>query len=337
MSDKPEIGILGAGYCLPPTIRTNDDPIFQWLRDHPAPGQDLFQGYDQRHVLADGEKLIDLMVSAAQQALEHAGIGPAEIGAVLGYGSVSEYLTPNLLADLHRRLKLGSQTWILPLNDEFTVINTSLLVAHKLIETGQIEHALIVCGSNWTRHVDYHTSPSISVGDGAGVLVMGRLRNDTQFAYVDSETEIQSGEYGSMYLRADPLTLPPAPGTDDPRNAYTSPVFHLTAEGAHAFVNFGEFAPPRVANRLLGRYRLTGDDIVLMSHQASSVLMDQWTAAIRPAQYVNTLQTFGNMTLATLPVNFAYAYNQLDRDHMMFLCLGLEMQTTSTLLRRRRA
>ena len=66
---EPRPRILGTGYCVPKTIRTNDDPIFAWLQANNPPGKNLFAGYEQRRVLAADEDLMTIMVPAAASAL----------------------------------------------------------------------------------------------------------------------------------------------------------------------------------------------------------------------------------------------------------------------------
>ena len=46
-----EAPLTGVGYAVGPVVRGNDDPIFDWLKAHPQPGQDLFKGYKSRRVL----------------------------------------------------------------------------------------------------------------------------------------------------------------------------------------------------------------------------------------------------------------------------------------------
>ena len=50
MIRPPRVALTGVGYAVPPSIRTNDDPIFDWLKAHQTAGQDLFQGYKERRV-----------------------------------------------------------------------------------------------------------------------------------------------------------------------------------------------------------------------------------------------------------------------------------------------
>ncbi len=72
----PQPRIVGLGYSVPPGRRTNDDPIFDWLRAHVPPESNPFQGYKTRAVLGPGEDLMTMMLPAAMSALQDAELEP---------------------------------------------------------------------------------------------------------------------------------------------------------------------------------------------------------------------------------------------------------------------
>jgi 3-oxoacyl-[acyl-carrier-protein] synthase-3 len=86
--------------------------------------------------------------------------------------------------------------------------------------------------------------------------------------------------------------------------------------------------------RLLARHGLSGKDVSLVSHQASSVLMDAWKQAIQPAAYLQTLEEFANVTVANIPLNLAYHFDRIATEWVVLLAVGIEMHTNATLLRR---
>jgi 3-oxoacyl-[acyl-carrier-protein] synthase-3 len=334
--NRPErVAVAGLGYCVPPLVRTNDDPVFDWLKKHQAPGQDLFQGYKERRVLACADSLCDLprslpdlMVPAARQALADAGLAPGQVEVLLGDASVSEYVTPNELADVHRRLGLPASAWIIPVN-LMASFNTSLLLAHSLVQSGRCRSALVVCGCNWTRHVSYRTAQSISAADGAGAAVVARTTGGTRFALADAEAVCATADYGAMYMAGEPART--ADGV-----CFSRPYFHITEAGLGAFQTFGEKAPAEAVNRLLRRNSLAGSQICLISHQASRVLLDAWRAAVGPGQYPDTLEQFGNMVGANVPVNLAYHGDRIEKDDLVLLAVGPEFMASALLLRRER-
>ncbi len=318
--------IVGTGWAVPSKIRLNDDPIFDWLHAHQPPGSNLFQGYRDRRVLSDHESLETILVPAARRAVEASGIDPKEIDLVLGTASVSPYESPDTLAKLPASLGLSPRGLTIPLYDDFSNFNSGLLIADAMIRAGRARHALVACASSWTRFVDYHTPQAVSAADGAGAAVVSRTTRPG-FEIVDTETITDASWFGSMYMAGDLV-----PGSDPP--LFTSPTFHITERGQQGFSVFGMNAPPEAANALLARNGLKGGDVSLVSHQASSVLLDAWKAAIDPHQYLQTLVEFANVTVANIPLSLAYLYERIERDHVVLLAIGTEMHTNALLLRR---
>jgi 3-oxoacyl-[acyl-carrier-protein] synthase-3 len=328
------IGILGVGYTVPEEVRTNDAPVFDWLRDHQPAGKDLFAGYLERRVLAPGETVTDLLLSAAQRAMDHAGCSPEEIGLLLGYVSVSKYGNPNGLGEVHKSLGLPEGALIVPVNNEFNNFNSAILIAQGLLPRTGGKRALIACAGNWTRHVDYQTPQSLSAADGAGAAVVGPTSDPAHFTVLDHETVVWSDNFGAMFMAGDAVTTNPDCDWSPRDCTFTTPYFHISKAGENEYRNFGVQAPPLAVKRLLKRNKLTGADIALVTHQSSSVLLDAWKEAIQPAQYLETLEQFANMTVANLPVNLAYWYDRISTEYLVINGIGVEGQTNAVLLKR---
>jgi 3-oxoacyl-[acyl-carrier-protein] synthase-3 len=349
---EQRVAITGRGYALPATIRTNDDPVFDWLKkNNPDDWQHFFNGYDKRHVLAAGERLEDTMLASAQKALAMARIDPAGIDLLLGFASVSEYVMPNALADLHRRLGLPGNCWVVPINAEYSNFNASLVFADAVIRTGQAENALVVCGGNWSRHVNYHLGAAASAADGAGAAVIGRTGDASAFRLVDFETLTQTTipggtapqpTYGNMYVAGDlvapvspvPFPLPDQGGALCDPGIYTQPYFHITIEGMAEFNSFGVNAPIAIVRKVLERNALDASQVTIISHQTSRYLLDEWNKQLAPRLFFDTLSTFANMTVANIPVNLAYGYDRYETDYLVMLGIGPELHTNAVLLRR---
>ncbi|MGA2043599.1 MAG: 3-oxoacyl-[acyl-carrier-protein] synthase III C-terminal domain-containing protein [Roseiarcus sp.] len=335
MTNHETIGVTGLGFAAPETVRRNDDPIFDWIRKNNPDYAKLFQGIDERRVLAAGETLDALMLAAAAQALDDAGLASRDIDLLIGLASVSDYVTPNALVKLHSDLGLPAHCQVLPVGTEFTTFNDSLVLADAMIRTGSgIGNVLIACGCNWTRHVSYHEATSIGAADGAGAAIMGSLVDPRRFAFVDVVTETQSKYYGAMWMggRESGRIDPPPPYS---AGLYTTPLMYFGAEAAKSFAEFGETAPVRAVNRLLSRNGVKPGEITLISHQTSSVLIDAWNKAIGPGQYITTLKDYGNMTVASVPFTLAMRRREIAHDHLVLLTLGMQQQTSAVLLRRR--
>jgi 3-oxoacyl-[acyl-carrier-protein] synthase III len=317
-------GLVATGSALPEQIRTNDDPVFDWLRENPQYGEGLFTGYDQRRVLGPGESVSSIMVAAARAALVKGGIASEQVDMVLGYGSVGQYITPNTLAQVHAELGLAASTEVLPLANDFTNWNSAVVIADALIKTGQIERALIVCGGNWTQYVDYHTPQAVSAGDGAGATIVGPVTTPSQWRLLDRQVVTASQDYGAMFMAPDALAA----------GDFGSPYIHITPAGMKDFVSFGEDAAPAAVQTLLGRNGLTPSQVTMLCHQASMALISAWQAALPGITILQTIEQFGNLVLAAIPVNLDQLGTQIATDHLVTLGLGVQLHAGALLFTR---
>jgi 3-oxoacyl-[acyl-carrier-protein] synthase III len=328
MNGSEQLAILGTGHAVPARVRKNDDPVFDWLREHQPAGEELFTGYEERRVLGPGESGTTLMTAAARSALGKAGVAPADVDVLLGYGSLAEYVSPNDLAKVHADLGLRPDALVLPLADEFTVFNSSLLVAEGLIRAGRAHHALIVCGCNWTRVVDYHSPPSVSAGDGAGAAVVGASAEAGRFRLLGAQRLVASNHYGALYVQSD-LVFGPMPVAH-----YSAPYFHFTEEGRHGFNPFAGQAAPEVVLRLLEDHQLSGSQVTLLCHQTSQGLLDRWNQMIQPKELLHSLRTYANLVSASIPVNLDLFGDRIGTDFVVLFGIGIQFQADAVLLAR---
>lgn len=319
--------LTGYGMCVPEQVRNNNDPIFQWLRNNPSYGSKLFTGYRDRRVLGPGETVTSIMVRAAEQAMLDAGLGPRDIDLLVGQASVSRYISPNSLAEVHASLGLPRTTQVLPVADDFTNFNSSVVLCDSLISNGACKTCLIVCGANWTQHVDYHTPQAISAGDGAGAAVMACSGQGRLFRLVDWQQTVASEDFGAMYMAPDPIEC-------NGRDAWGTPVMHITQAGQLAFSTFGGQTAPRLAIELMQRNGLEPAQVTMICHQSSKVLLDSWRSLLPGVRLLDTLVEFANLELAAIPVNLAVLQDQIDTDDLILLGLGIELNASALLLRR---
>jgi 3-oxoacyl-[acyl-carrier-protein] synthase III len=319
--------ILTTGSSVPETVRGNDDPVFDWLRQHQT-GSNLFTGYDERRVLAPGESIVDHMVAASRQALARANLSASDIDLIAGYCSISSNAMPNDLAAVAAQLQLNEHALVVPINCEYATFNQGLLVADALLQAGRVKRALIVVGANWSRYVDYTTPPSVSAADGAGAACMTLTDDASRFHVVDFRADADDEYLGGMFVASDAIQPASSPPT------YHAPFFHFTAEAAKAFGDFGVHRPPIVVQQLLDANGLTPSDISLIMHQTSSTLLAPWKAAIQPKVFIETLASLANMTSATIPVNLDRCDSLITTENAALLALGPEPSCNVVLLHR---
>jgi len=333
---KRTIGICGCGYSVPPHVRANNDPLFDQIKrtvnSQGIAEQDLFTGMKERRYLQDDEQLETLMTAAAQQALLQAKVDASKIGRLYGYASVSPYLTPNALYTVHRALALPERAMVVPINSEFSNFLLGAIHAWEAVAAGHCTYALVVCGTNWTRYVDYTQGHAFSVGDGAGAAVIGP---DGRFVFVDYATTTLSEQYGVMTMRLRPVSINGRSYLPIDEQHIPRPTYEITREGGiHSFQTAGMEGPPHLVQTLLDKHGLSGRDIALISHQASRLMLDSWAQHLQPMEYLETLELFGNLTLATYPVNLAYFFQQITAEYLVLVAVGVGFHQIALLLKR---
>lgn len=220
------VSLLGCGHAVPQSVRKNDDPIFARLRSgarvRGVSEADLFTGMHQRRVLGPGESLATLMAEAGRRALAAADCPAVRIDRLYGYGYVAEFVTPNVLFRVHAELGLLPRALVYPVQCEFTNFIAAVLAAWEAVLAGHCRTALVVCGTGWTRNMDYANPHALTIGDGAGAVVVGR---GGTLQLLDFASETDSSEYGAMTMayRAAPRSSRRPPGTELPCAPITLP------------------------------------------------------------------------------------------------------------------
>jgi 3-oxoacyl-[acyl-carrier-protein] synthase III len=320
--------LLGVGAALPAQVRTNDDPVFEPLRQAAAAGgteHALFYGNRERRVLGPGESLSALTAQAGRAALADAGLTVADVDRLYGYVAVSEFITPNALYAVHRELGLGPGALVVPVHADFVNFLMGVVLAWEGLRAGAVKHALVAVGSGWARSMDYRLGHAVGIGEGAGAAVVGAAparSEDARLVLVDWAADTFSDEYGAMTLAARPES-----GLDFPTYGISP------TQGIQAFLSSGMNGPPKLVERLLAKHGVSPDEVTLMSHQATRKLLDHWAQAIRPREYLDTFEELGNMVLASIPVTLAKFHRELRTKYLVLMGLGIGAHQMALLVR----
>jgi 3-oxoacyl-[acyl-carrier-protein] synthase III len=317
----PNFALVGVGAAVPEQVRRNDDPLFESLRGAAGSGgeHDLFYGNRERRVLAPGLSLEALTAKAGAAALADAGLAASDVERLYGYVSVSEYITPNALYAVHRELGLSQGALVVPVQSDFINFLMGVVLAWEALRAGTVRNALVAVGSAWTRNVDYTQGHAIGIGDGAGAAVVGV---GERLALVDWAADTFSDEYGAMMMGA------------RPESGLAHPTYGIAPQsGVKAFLQSGMNGPPRLVERLLAKNGVSREDVTLMSHQATRKLMDHWAQAIRPREYLDTFEDYGNMVQASMPVTLARFHRELRTKYLVMVGLGIGAHQMAVLVR----
>jgi 3-oxoacyl-[acyl-carrier-protein] synthase-3 len=283
----------------------------------PSAESTLFTGGHTRTVLARGETAEDLAVAACRRALAAADVTTAQVGLLSGYVTVSEFLAPNGLFRVHRDLGLGRHAMVAPVNSEFGTFVMALALAWESMRAGRFTTALVAVAAGWSRHVDPRNAHAALIGDGAGAAV---LRRSPRMVITDWICDTDSSEYGAMTM-----ARPAGMGR---------PVYRIEPRsGIAAFRSTGMDGPPDLIHSLLDRNGVPPQEVTVIGHQASDILLDHWRQRLRPARVLDTLNRYGNLVIASAAVTLDSYAGLVDTPYLVLFGLGIGSYQIAMLIR----
>ncbi|MDC0343470.1 ketoacyl-ACP synthase III [bacterium] len=162
--------VVGVGHYLPERIVPNSefektlDTSDEWIRSR--------SGIARRHFAAEGETTSDMGTHAAKNALEDAGLLPADIDAVIVATSTADLTFPSAATMVQAALGM-THGFAFDVQAVCAGFTYALANANALILSGQAEHVLVIGAETFSRIMDWtDRSTCVLFGDGAGALVL---------------------------------------------------------------------------------------------------------------------------------------------------------------------
>ena len=293
--------ILGVGKAVPERVVTNDDlsrrmdTSDQWIQQR--------TGIRERHHIGSDCGASDLGRQAAEEALAEAGLGIADIDAII-FATLSPDIDWPASACL-LAAKLGARAMpAFDVRNQCSGFLYSLASADALIRAGRARHVLVVGGEIHSTGIDITTrgrEVAVIFGDGAGAVVLGPSP-DGQCGLLSCHLHAEGKYAEKLWLEAASSRRRPRItvgdlGGDDPA-AY--PRMSGRYVFKHAVTRF-----PEVIQEALAANGCTPPDLdVLIPHQAN-LRINQFVAAaleIEESKVVNNIDRYGNTTAASIPI-----------------------------------
>ncbi len=173
--------ITATGRYIPEKVLTNDDMnemlgqnVGDWLVEN--------VGIEQRHVMAEDQATSDMLVASARQALERAGLTPADLDLIIVATDTPDYISPATSSVV--QAKLGADNaGTYDINAACAAWVTGLdMAARYIITDSDYQHILVAGGYGMTKFIDWTdkytctlfadgaASAIISAGDEPGFL-----------------------------------------------------------------------------------------------------------------------------------------------------------------------
>jgi 3-oxoacyl-[acyl-carrier-protein] synthase-3 len=239
-------------------------------------------GVRERHVVAEDERLTDLATEAARQALERAGVAPADVDLVLVGTSSGDELLPNtapLVATALGTQRAGAAD----IGAACAGFLSALPLAAAMVETGRLDVVVVVGAEVPTRFIDpddRRTQPLM--GDGAGAAVIGP---------VDGLTRIGPSLFRSDGRYADLVYMHRVDQT-------------FRMEGQETFLVAVEELSAVTRDLLSGAGLTLGDIDLFVYHQANGRILQAvgQRLGLDTERVVDCIARTGNTSAASIPI-----------------------------------
>ncbi|MFB7371840.1 3-oxoacyl-ACP synthase III family protein [Streptomyces sp. NPDC056222] len=323
VADGPlRIGITGTGSCLPEQVVDSEQ-----LRQRVVAGSGfalpdgMFEratGILTRRVARPDEYASTLAVGAARQALERAGVGPADIDLLVFASATRDMVEP---ATAHIvQAELGSRAHALDVTNACNSFVNGIDVARTMILAGRARRALVVTGETPSRAVRHDPADLAQFRDGfagytfgdAGAAVVLEAVDRGGILDVDSETHSEHWRVGGIF----------GGGSRHPRGDEHTYFHGDGSELREVFEKVGTSVIDRVRHRTGLEWRHFRHVLV---HQVTLPYLERFVeiTGVPRDRLVVTVPELGNIASASLGVQLDRIHDGLrPGDRVLFVGLG---------------
>ncbi|MDF0600996.1 ketoacyl-ACP synthase III [Psychromarinibacter sp. C21-152] len=282
--------VRGVGHYLPERIVPNAefektlDTTDEWIRSR--------SGIERRHFAAEGETTSDLALHAARAALDHAGVTPADIDAIILATSTADFTFPSAATMVQAELGM-ERGFAYDVQAVCAGFVYALGNAHAMIMSGQADRILVIGAETFSRIMDWtDRSTCVLFGDGAGAVVLEAAEGDGTKA----DRGILSVDLHSDGRHRDILYVD--------GGVSTNTTGHLRMQGKEVFRHAVDKLA-RTAERALAKAGLEHSDVDwIVPHQANLRIIKATAQKLGlPMDHVVvTVQDHGNTSAASIPL-----------------------------------
>ncbi len=288
--------VRGVGAALPARFLTNDelarslDTSDAWIQQR--------TGIKQRYVAGEGETTSTLATRAAEAALRHAGLAPADIDLVIVATATPDYTFPAVATQVQANLGIVEGA-AFDLQAVCTGFVYALATADKFLLSRSHKRALVIGAETFSRILDWSDRATcVLFGDGAGAVVLEARESDGSTnarGVIASRLRSDGRHRAKLYVDGGPST--------------TRTVGCLRMDGKEVF-RFAVGMMAHVIQGCLADAGLTAEAIDwFVPHQANKRIIDATADRLGIARdrVVVTVDLHANTSAASIPLALAYA------------------------------
>ena len=297
--------IAGVGSALPRRRVSNEelakqvDTSDQWIVER--------TGIRSRYVAGDGETTASLATDAARRALDHAGVGAADIDLIVLATATPDQTFPSSATKVQAALGIDDCI-AFDVHAVCTGFLYALSIADSMLRSGNASRALVIGSETFSRILDWEDRATcVLFGDGAGALVLVAEEGDRGILATKLHADGRHNDL--LFVDGGPSTT----GTVGKLRMKGREVFR------HAVVNLAD-----VLNEVLAEAGLTSDDVDwVVPHQANARILDATARKLGlPAEkVVVTVDEHANTSAASVPLalDTAVRDGRIKRDDIVVL------------------
>ena len=328
---KTRLASTGA-YVPPHVVKNSDlekimDTSDEWIQKR--------SGIQERRWVKD-ETTLSMAVAASQQALDKAGLKADDIDAIIFGALVTDYVFPGTGVLLQRELGFKATVPALDIRNQCSGFLYGMSVADAWIRTGMYKRILLVGSEIHSTTLDKSTAGrdiSVLFGDGAGAAILEATESEG--------SQIIDTVLHSEGAFAERLAITKPSANDHPRipeEGWQDREHFPYMEGKLVFKNAVSRMTECMQEVLQKNGMQVSDVDFVIAHQANLRInnMVLETLGIPFEKSHNTLQKYGNTTMATIPLTFdeAIELGKIKRgDLVAFVAFGAGFTWGASLLR----
>ncbi len=253
-----------------------------------------------RHRIADDVSQLDMLASAAERALAHAGVAADDVDLVLAACAAGIQPIPCTAALVMERVAPGARAAAFDVNSTCTSFITALDIASRYLDDGTYERVLVVSGDVGSRFLDPAQRESHELfSDAAAAVVL--TRGDGEQGVLASLQQTWPKHAHDTELRGG-LSLHPAQAYADGDPAD----YRFDMHGRRALMGMLTVLPS-FFDRFFTTSGIRRDDVdLVVPHQASGALgIAMKRVGFTPDRYVDAVAEYGNMVSSSVPYTLA--------------------------------
>jgi 3-oxoacyl-[acyl-carrier-protein] synthase-3 len=290
--------ITGWGACMPPAVLTNQDlATFLDTSDEWIVSRTGMRERRISHVNA-----VDLSTVAVERALACAGIQASDVDLVI-YGSTSnDEACPNTASAV--QLAIGAhRAAAMDLNTACTSFCYGLTTATAMIRTGMIKTAVVIGVELISRYMDWSSrNVAVLFGDGAAAVVLQATEREEGLlgaalgCDAAARDSLRVRGFGTIYAGRD-VTFGDTLWDFDGQTIFKRAVQAMS----------------EASKRVLAEHGVSPDDVgLVVPHQANLRIIESVAkyAGIPMSKVMLTVEKYGNMSAATVPVALVEALDE---------------------------